>query len=454
MILVLVQTLVPFFEDREKQDLSNGTDFESILLSNPTLVAVYPNGLIAPGRFNNNPLLANRRGVNTTSNIPINSTFTASYDVPFLEGLVLDASFNYDLRNQFEKSFSKPYEFHVYNVQTGEYDVKKTTTPIQLRDTYLKETSTLSNFRVSYKTRIANDHSISAMVGTEQQKKTFSIASAYRKNFVSTAIPQIDAGSTDPNDKDNSGTASESAYNNFFGRFNYDFKSKYLLEFVFRYDGSPIFPKENRYGFFPGASAGWRISEEDFMVNVSWISELKLRASYGELGNDRVDPYQYLQAFQFGNNYVFGGSDSPGIYSSTLPNPNITWEVSKKVDFGLFAELWDGLFSADFTVFKEKRSNLLLQRSLSVSHVFGFPALPAENIGKVQNSGFELALNHKNTLGDFSYSIGANVSYAKSKIIFMDEVPPAEPYQTQTGHPIGSGLYYKSDGIFNTHGGT
>ena len=186
------------------------------------------------------------------------------------------------------------------------------------------------------------------------------------------------------------------------------------------------------------------------MVNVSWISELKLRASYGELGNDRVDPYQYLQAFEFGNNYVFGGSDSPGIYSSTLPNPNITWEVSKKVDFGLFAELWDGLFSADFTVFKEKRSNLLLQRSLSVSHVFGFPALPAENIGKVQNSGFELALNHKNTLGDFSYSIGANVSYAKSKIIFMDEVPPAEPYQTQTGHPIGSGLYYKSDGIFNT----
>ena len=230
------------------------------------MVAVYPNGLIAPGRFNNNPLLANRRGVNTTSNIPINSTFTASYDVPFLEGLVLDASFNYDLRNQFEKSFSKPYEFHVYNVQTGEYDVKKTTTPIQLRDTYLKETSTLSNFRVSYKTRIANDHSISAMVGTEQQKKTFSIASAYRKNFVSTAIPQIDAGSTDPNDKDNSGTASESAYNNFFGRFNYDFKSKYLLEFVFRYDGSPIFPKENRMAFFQGLP-----QDGEFQKKILWL---------------------------------------------------------------------------------------------------------------------------------------------------------------------------------------
>jgi len=435
------------FQDREN---STGADFVSTLQANPTLVAVYPNGLIAPGRFNNNPLLSNRTGLNTTSNIPINSTFTASYEVPFLKGLALDASFNYDLRNQFQKNFSQPYEFHQYNVQTEEYDLRRTEDPVQLTNIYFKETSVLTNFRISYKTLIAYDHSIDAMLGTEQQKRAFSSASAYRRNFVSPAIRQIDAGSTDPDDKNNSGTAWENAYNNFFGRVNYNFKSKYLLEFVFRYDGSPIFPEGNRYGFFPGVSAGWRISKENFMADVSWVDELKLRASYGEMGNDRVSPYQFMQTFQFGNNYVFGGSDAPGIYSSTLPNANITWEVSKKFDVGLFAELWDGLFSADFTVFKEKRSNLLLQRSLSVSHLFGFPALPSENIGEVENSGFELQLSHQHSVGDFNYAVGGNVAYAKSNIIFMDEVPPAEPYQTQTGRPIGSGLYYKSDGIFNT----
>jgi TonB-linked SusC/RagA family outer membrane protein len=325
-----------------------------------------------------------------------------------------------------------------------------TDNPVELTDTYRKWTTSLFNFRVSYKKTIGQFHNVSAMLGTEQQRWTFSYAQAYRKNFVSAAIPEIDAGSTDPDNKENRGSAAETAYNNYFGRVNYDFKRKYLLEFVFRYDGSQVFPEGKRYGFFPGVSAGWRLSEEEFLTNLPFISELKLRGSYGELGNDRVPQWQYLQAFQFGNNYVFGGRDAPGIYSSTMPNPDITWEVSRKSDFGLIAELWDGLFGADLTVFKEKRSNILWRRNLSVSRVFGFPSLPDENIGKVDNHGFELVLNHRNTVGDLVYSVIANTSFARSEIIFMDEVPPAEPYQTETGHPFGSGLYYKSDGIFNT----
>ena len=288
------------------------------------------------------------------------------------------------------------------------------------------------------------------MVGAEQQKQTYSYANAYRQNFVSPAIPQIDVGSTKPTDLNNGGSASEDAYNNFFGRLNYDYKSKYLVEFLFRYDGSQIFPKGKRYGFFPGVSAGWRISEEDFMSNMTFVNQLKLRGSYGELGNDRVGAYQYLQAFQFGNNFVIGGSDVPGIYSSTLPNPDITWEVSKKLDFGMDATLWDRLLGIELTVFKEKRSNILLPRNLSIGNVFGFPGLPDQNIGKVDNHGFELDLTHRNTIGKLTYSVSGNISFARSKIIYMDETPPAEPYQAQTGHPIGSDLYYKSDGIFNT----
>ncbi len=430
---------------------SVGTDFASILFSNPTVVAIYPNGLIAPGRFRQSSLLSDRRGFDEIKNYPIQSTFTATYKVPFLKGLTLDASYNFDLRNQFEKVFGKPAWYNEYNVVTGQYDLGWTLQPIEVRDTYSKWTTSLFNFRMSYKKTIAEYHNISAMLGTEQQKANYSYVMAYRKNFVSASIPQIDVGSTNPDDAANGGSASESAYNNFFGRLNYDFKSKYLLEFLFRYDGSQIFPSAKRYGFFPAVSAGWRLSEENFIKNnLPFINELKLRGSYGELGNDRVPAYQYLQAFQFGHNYVYGGKDSPGIYSSTLPNPDITWEVSKKLDFGLEASLWNRLLGVELTIFSETRSNILLQPVLSVSHLFGFPALPDQNIGKVKNHGYELTLTHQNTLGELTYSVNANVSFAKSKIIFMDEVPPAQAYMAQTGHPLGSALYYKSDGIFNT----
>ena len=176
------------------------------------------------------------------------------------------------------------------------------------------------------------------MLGGEQQKGTYNALWAYRMNNVTAAVPQIDVGSRNPEDKDNGGTGAESAYINYLGRLNYDFKSKYLFEFVFRYDGSSIFPDENRFGFFPAVSAGWRLSEENFISgNLPFVNELKLRASYGELGNDRVPGYQFLQAYEFGN-AVFGGSGVPAIIPSTLPNPNITWEVSKKLDIGLVAE--------------------------------------------------------------------------------------------------------------------
>ena len=357
-------------EDRSE---ANGTDFVTILQANPTLVAVYPNGLIAPGRFGNNPLLSNRRGYIQTGNDPINTTFTASYKVPFFKGLTLDASYNYDLRNQFEKNFSKPHEYSEYDPSTGEYLTKISNDPISVSDTYSKWTTSLANFRISYKTIIAEDHNVSAMVGTEQQKQTYSYANAYRKNFVSPAIPQINVGSSSPEDSDTGGTANEGAHNSFFGRINYDYESKYLAEVVFRDDGSQNFPEGNRYAFFPAVSAGWRLSEENFMDNMPFVNELKLRGSYGEVGNDRVPAYQYLQAFQFGNNYVFGGGDVPGIYSSSLPNPDITWEVSKKLDFGIEGTLWNRLLGFEFTVFNENRSNILVARNLSVAKYSGFP---------------------------------------------------------------------------------
>jgi hypothetical protein len=177
---------------------------------------------------------------------------------------------------------------------------------------------------------------------------------------------------------------------------------------------------------------------------------LKLRGSYGEIGNDRVDDYQYLQSYSFGWNYVFGQTDASGIYPNTMPNPDITWEVSKKTDIGLEAGLWNGLLGFDFTLFWENRSNILEQRNVSISSVFGFSALPDENIGEVDNKGYELVLSHRNKFGEFNYQVSGNVAFARSEIVFMDEVPYDDEYKAATGKPVDAALYYQADGIVNT----
>jgi len=428
----------------------SSVNFINILQANPTIPAVYPNGLIAPGRLNQNPLLLDQQGFNNINTQAVYSTFTAAYKVPFVRGLRVDVSYNYDFTNQENKEWNIPAYFYQYNVNTGGYDKLLQNSVPYLQDTYSKWTTQLSNIRLGYDRIFGSKHHVAALIGAEQQYGTHSYAYAYRKNFVSTAVPQINVGSTAAADQGTGGSDSTGAYNNYFGRVNYDFASKYLVEFLFRYNGSQIFPQDKRYGFFPGVSAGWVLSEEKFMQNVGpVVNYLKLRASYGELGNDRVAPYQFLQSYSFGNNYVFGQNDVPGIYPNTVPNPNITWEVSKKTDLGVVATLWRGLLGIDFTQFFEQRSKILVQPNLSVSNVYGFPSLPSENIGRVNNHGFELVLTHRQTFRDFSYSISANITYAKSKIIYMDEVPQPEPWQNATGHPLGSALYYKSIGIFH-----
>src|SRR5690606_13278562 len=244
-----------------------------------------------------------------------------------------------------------PYYFHEYNTDTEEYERRQGTgsATAELWDTYRKWTTRLYNLRINYDKTIYK-HNIGILLGTEQQKNEHTWAQAYRRNFVSSAIDQIDVGSNDNDDKDNRGTADIWGYNNYFGRFNYDYNGKYLLEFVFRYDGSQKFPEEGRYGFFPGVSAGWRLSEEPFIrSNLGFVNQLKIRGSYGQIGNDLIHPYQHLQAFTFQDNYYFGGTVNPGIRPEVLPNPNITWETSEKLDLGIEGMLWDGLFGFEYT---------------------------------------------------------------------------------------------------------
>src|SRR5690554_1078763 len=432
-------------------DEESWVNFKNIYQANPTLIAQYPNGLYGPGRLGENPLLMDQRGYFNRESSPMFSSFTASYQVPFLEGLKIDASYNYDINNQVQRRWRTPYFFHEFNTVTEEYERRQGTgvSAPELSQTNTKWTTKLYNIRLNY-SRTIDKHYFAALLGTEQQENYENWVHAFRRNFVSSAIDQIDAGSSDTNDMNTGGSTRISGYNNYFGRLNYDYDGKYLLEFLFRYDGSQKFPKESRYGFFPGVSAGWRLSEEPFMADLDFVNQLKIRGSYGKIGNDFVAAYQHLQAFTFGNNYYFGGNVSPGVNPGVLPNRNITWETSEKVDIGLEGVLWQGGLGFEFVVFNEQRSDILARRNVSVSNVYGYPGLPDENIGRVRNRGFELILNRKRSLGEFNYNIAGNVAFARSEIQFMDEVPNDIADKNLTGRPVGAGLYYQADGIFNT----
>ncbi len=235
--------------------------------------------------------------------------------------------------------------------------------------------------------------------------------------------------------------------------------NKYLAEFVWRVDGSYIFPEAGRFGFFPGMSLGWRISEENFWKeNLQFMTNFKLRASYGQTGNDRIDEWQYLTSYSFAaqtQNQVFDiTTEARSLYETRIPNPNVTWEIANQGDIGFDMSLLKDKLSVTFDYFDYRRSDILWKRNASVPTTTGL-TLPRENIGKVTNRGFDFDISYNDKLGELKYQISINGGLAKNKITFWDEAPGAPIYQQSTGHPIptnpnsvGNDLYYQAIGIF------
>ena len=238
-------------------------------------------------------------------------------------------------------------------------------------------------------------------------------------------------------------------------RLNYNYKSKYMAEFNAGYNGSENFAPGLRYGFFPSGSLGWVVTNEDFMKNQNIINYLKVRASVGLVGNDVIggSRYMYLpdtyNVNQGGYNF---GYDIATNYNAAivkaLSNPDVTWETALKKNIGVdFSIIGEKLrFSAD--IFSENRKDILIKRN-TIPGVMGFSVLPPVNLGEVQNRGFELEAKWNQKFHDFRYWINANVSFARNKIIYEDEIPPNEPYQAYTGRSTNGILGYISQGFYS-----
>ena len=243
-------------------------------------------------------------------------------------------------------------------------------------------------------------------------------------------------------------------YQGLVGRLTYGYDNRYLGEINFGYNGSENFMRGNRFGFFPSFSLGWRISNEEFMKNYQeWLNNLKIRVSYGEVGNDVYRLNGARQRFlyqaiwtQLSNAYYFGTTGNTGIFESQYPNYAVTWERAHKYNAGVDFNLWNGWLSGNFDVFYEKRNNILTPY-LTRPEWVGVN-MAAGNLGETKNSGFEIELKHERQIGkDFRYNAGLSFSHAANKILNMNEPALKTDYRKMEGHPIGQYFGLISDGF-------
>lgn len=453
-------------EDRNYPMRSAGSIFRMVMRGKPNLPAYWPNGLPGPDiEYGDNPVVVSTKatGYDHNKTYALNTNFKLTLKVPWVEGLSITGNAAIDKGYSFRKRWATPWYLYTWDEVTLDSNgnplvssSKKGYDSPRLNQDFTDNQNVLLNGLINYQSTIADKHSINFLVGAEKIKGTIESMSAARRNFPSTAIDQLFAGALDQY-LSNYGTASNSARLNYFGRVNYAFREKLLAEFVWRYQGSYIFEKSSRFGFFPGISVGYVISEEGFWRdNVTAINYLKLRGSWGQTGNDLIDPYQYLAVYNVPTSYYNGDplsfNDGEALHlalqESVLSNENTSWEVATQRNIGIDMDLFGSKISVVADYFSNLRDDILWWRNASVPASAGVK-LPRENIGKTKNNGFDFSIDYRNNnTGGLSYQIGLNGGYAKNEILFWDEAPGAPEYQRSTGAPINAATYYNAIGIF------
>lgn len=292
------------------------------------------------------------------------------------------------------------------------------------------------------------DHDFSVLGGYSQEHNKYDYLFGSRRGYLNNALAELDAGPIAA--LQNSGNASEYALQSVFGRINYVFKKKYLVEGNIRDDGSSRFAKGNRWAVFPSASVGWRISEESFFAPAKKLfSDLKIRASWGKLGNQDIGTYPYQATIATGQNYTFGGHTVDGIAPVNGVNPDIKWETTTTKDIGLDAVVLGGMITFTGDYFIRNTDNILLP--LPVANAFGLNA-PVINAGSVENKGLELTAGYHLRQRNFFFNAEANISFITNKITSLAGTGPFPNGSTIQGEglPINALYGWVSEGLFQS----
>ena len=442
-----------------------GAIFRGAYRSKPIDVMRYPGVGFAPDAEGtaNNPLLLVTAipGTDVQPKTTINTILNFEYTIPFAADFAVKGFYAADRSVWKRKEFVLPSS--VYDAIDGtdpvEYNEIVSNIPSpQLFQRQENEQLNTAHIALHYNKSFGK-HGISAFAAYEQSKLETDFLEAFRRGFLSSAVDELNQGpeGVDENGSPygtNGGGSYEEARRNYFGRVAYDYETKYLLEAQVRYDGSSIFPEGKQYGLFWSASAGWRISEESFFA-VDQINNLKLRASYGVIGNDRVAAFQFLNSYgNFGTGYVVDGVSQTRFAISQIANTDITWEEAKKLDFGLEATIF-GKITIEADYFSERREGLLIAPgdipwiSGIINEFGGTEIIPDVNLGIVENKGFEAQVTYNNSLGDVDFFLSGNVTHAKNEVIDVRD-PEVLEWKKAEGKPLFAGLYYEAIGIFRT----
>jgi TonB-linked SusC/RagA family outer membrane protein len=384
----------------------------------------------------------------------------AYIDIKLLKGLTWSSKVAINYVDEYYKMYQHPYSAYLsqeINPATNDYKAASFGPDyLGVTDQYSKTLYPTVYSVLNYETKIAGDHGIKALVGYEQLYNKFQTLRARRLNGVSTAITEL-AGYTSTGEAINTtyprlpglSAPFEWALQSVFGRVNYDYKGKYLLEANMRYDGTSRVSPEFRWGFFPSVSAGWLASRETFIQdNLRWISNLKLRASYGTLGNQEIGNYPYQNVLTVsGISYPFGnGTPSTGAVLNSYRDQSLHWESTSTIDFGIDLDMKRNIFGFTFDWFKRTTSDILASQPVPASLGLGSPTF---NNGKMEAKGIELELRHSYNIGPVTYGVNAQVSTAKNKVLEI-KVPGIGSSIAQVGLPYNSHYLYIWDGIFQT----
>ncbi len=361
----------------------------------------------------------------------IQSAASLKYDIPGVKGLFLKGLFSYDYYVSSSDLYQKEYTQYRYDAASDTYSKFVRQSPNRIRRESYFKAQTLAQASLNYDNTFGK-HKVGGLLVWEAQKRTSDNFFAQRDLVLQ--LPYLFAGIAE-GQQATMNAGADALYENsnlaLAGRFNYAFSDKYLAEFLFRYDGSSRFAEGSQWGFFPAASLGWRVSEENFFKSItalSFINQLKIRSSYGVTGDDNASSYQFVSGYNyptsssnrnFTGGYVFNGSFNASADNKGIPNPNITWYTAETFDIGTDIEAWHGLLGVSADYFSRFRDGLLATRSGGIPTVVG-AGLPQENLNSDRTYGFELELSHRNKIRDLNYNVKGMLSLARVKRLYVE----------------------------------
>lgn len=308
----------------------------------------------------------------------------------------------------------------------------------------LSEALSLTNFHTINWNKSMGKSELAALGGFSLEMFNNGNFSASNQGYFANEISELNAGSANPIV---SGNSTESRLMSYFGRINYVFNDKYLLETNFRYDGSSRFAADKRWGFFPSVSAGWRINEEGFLKNVKPISNLKLRASLGKLGSQPQQLFGFIEAVASGINYNYNNTVVSGGAITQIAEQNLTWETTTMTDIGLDFGFFNQRLTGEFDWFDKITSGIL--RQVNIPQQVGNLAGPVRNVGEVQNKGVEFTINWRDKIGNLNYNFGGNILQLSNEVLNTDGQKIFNGNRVIfEGYPIDSYFGLRSIGYF------